>query len=176
MDFFLVSISFDFFFFWKNKKNPFTYSQRNWLCPHLILWERTRPSPLPPFVPPNLPHNIHMEKGDKWECFKGCESCRGKITTTDSHSLCLFCLGESHVVKTCPHCAHFKAKKAEQSSKTALQPAMESKTQPQHSVSTQSPAGSVLTLSQAQLPVLSVAKNLGATVSAVSVQIAPTET
>lgn len=39
--------------------------------------------------------------------FKMCICYGAKLPSCDSHAFCLFCLGESHKVDTCPHCAHF---------------------------------------------------------------------
>ncbi|KAJ7303347.1 hypothetical protein JRQ81_012290 [Phrynocephalus forsythii] len=36
--------------------------------------------------------------------FKRCEACPNKIPFADGHSLCLYCLGETHQPATCPQC------------------------------------------------------------------------
>lgn len=48
-----------------------------------------------------------MEKGKLWGFFKRCQSSSKKIAPTDGHSLCLFCLGDTHNVETCTICSRF---------------------------------------------------------------------
>ncbi|XP_078233615.1 uncharacterized protein LOC144583550 [Pogona vitticeps] len=39
--------------------------------------------------------------------FRRCSACSGKLPFQDHHSLCLFCLGETHSPTTCKHCREF---------------------------------------------------------------------
>ncbi|XP_078242567.1 uncharacterized protein LOC144587084 [Pogona vitticeps] len=39
--------------------------------------------------------------------FRRCSACSGKLPFQDHHSLCLFCLGETHSPATCKHCKEF---------------------------------------------------------------------
>lgn len=48
-----------------------------------------------------------MEKAAKWDFFKRCVCCNGKLAPSDGHSLCLFCLSKGYNIGTCQHCAKF---------------------------------------------------------------------
>lgn len=48
-----------------------------------------------------------MKTGNHWGCFKRCSDCQDKISSTDSHLNCLFCLGENHIVNSCEICKMF---------------------------------------------------------------------
>ncbi|KAJ7316007.1 hypothetical protein JRQ81_002169 [Phrynocephalus forsythii] len=39
--------------------------------------------------------------------FKKCSRCGGKVPLTDGHSLCLYCLGDTHSTTSCAHCQRF---------------------------------------------------------------------
>lgn len=48
-----------------------------------------------------------MQGDGPWGSFKRCATCSCKIAPNNGHTLCLFCLGESHHPDSCGHCLNF---------------------------------------------------------------------